>query len=243
MGRQYNGNGYELTRIAIAAWFAFYKCAIYFVSFIGPVLVIFYLRPLSPAIFLALAIVGFEVAGLIFLSLLILVKKLIVGPLTKTGSINFDARYGRMWFLASVSNTMLTESPFWSMTTGLSPLGRLLYCGMGAKISKGLLMGARSRIADPWFVEVGENVLIGAEAVILGHLGHGDEVILGRVIIGDGAIIGMRAIILPDVRIGKSARIGAGAVVVRGTIIGDGETWAGVPAQRIAAKSKAVAGV
>jgi len=68
---------------------------------------------------------------------------------------------------------------------------------MGAKIPGSVLLGARSRISDPWFLEVGENVTIGADAVILGHLGHGKEIILGRVEIGEGAIVGMRAVIFP----------------------------------------------
>jgi acetyltransferase-like isoleucine patch superfamily enzyme len=69
--------------------------------------------------------------------------------------------------------------------------------------------------------------------MILGHLGEGKEIVLGRVIIGDGAIVGLRATIFPEVRIGNNARVAAGALVLRGTVIPDGETWGGVPARKI----------
>jgi acetyltransferase-like isoleucine patch superfamily enzyme len=57
-------------------------------------------------------------------------------------------------------------------------------------------------------------------------------------VIGDGVVVGMRAVIFPDVRIGHYARVAAGAIVVRGTTIPDGETWAGVPARKISENSR-----
>lgn len=49
--------------------------------------------------------------------------------------------------------------------------------------------------------------------------------------VGDGAVIGMGALILP-VKIGKNAVVGAGSVVLQD--IPDGETWAGNPAGPLA---------
>jgi len=50
--------------------------------------------------------------------------------------------------------------------------------------------------------------------------------------IGAGAYVGAGAIVLPGVSIGAGARVGAGAVVTKD--VPDGETWVGVPAQKIA---------
>jgi len=210
-----------------------YKGLLYFLSFLGPVLVIAHFRSLPAAILLAIAIAGFGFAGFIFLSLLILTKRLLIGPVESTGHIKIHTNEGKKWFVAALSTTILVHSPFRSMTNGFSPLAQWYFRGMGAKMPNSVLLGAGSRISDPWFLEVGRNVIIGADAVILGHLGHSDGVILGRVTIGDGAVIGMRAVIFPDVCIGSYARVGAGAIVVRGTVIPNGETWAGVPARKI----------
>ena len=220
-------------RLASAAMVSAYRGLVYFLSFLGPVLVIDHFRRLPVAALLALAIAGFGFAGIVFLSLLVLTKKHFIGPVRDIECTGIHTSDGRRWFSAAMLTTILIHSPFRFMTSGLSLFAAWFYRGMGAKIPGSVLLGARSRISDPWFLEVGENVTIGADAVILGHLGHGKEIILGRVEIGEGAIVGMRAVIFPGVRIGRHARVGAGAVVTRGTIIPDGETWAGVPARKI----------
>ncbi len=225
-----------LVRFASSITLWLYTGCLYFLSFLGPALVIGHYRFLPTAVLLAFAIIGFGVAGSVFLSLLVLSKKLIIGPIENTGRANLDTKDGRRWFSAVMLTTIQINSPFGSLVTGVSFLASWYYRGMGAKMPGSVLVGARTRISDPWFLEVGENVTIGGDSFILGHLGHGEEIILGRIVIGDGAIVGGRAVILPDVRIGNDARIGAGAVVVRGTVIADGETWAGVPARKIPAK-------
>ncbi len=70
---------------------------------------------------------------------------------------------------------------------------------------------------NPTFV--GENVTIGHSAVL-----HGCTV-------GDGALVGMNAVVLDRAVIGKGALVAAGAVVTPGTHIGDGMLAAGIPAK------------
>lgn len=222
-----------LARLASVTVGSIYIVTLYFFSFLSPVLFISHFRSLHIAVLLLMSIVGFGFAGWTFLLLLILTKKILIGHIENSGRTNIQTLHGQRWFSAAMLGSVLMQSPFWPMTNGLSPLASWYYRGMGAKMPGSVLLGARSRLSDPWFVEMEEKVTIGAEAVILGHLGHGDEIILGRVVIGEGAIVGMRAVVFPDVRIGKYARVGAGAVVVRGTVIPDGEIWAGVPARKI----------
>ena len=50
---------------------------------------------------------------------------------------------------------------------------------------------------------------------------------------GDGALIGMGALILDGAVIGKHAFVGAGALVAPGKKIGEGELWVGSPARRV----------
>ena len=236
MSRRDSEDSSLVLRFAIPTLFWAYKGVLYFLSFVVQVLVIAHFRWLPPAVLLILAIIAFPIGGFIFLSLLILTKKLLIGPIEPTGRTTLYRKDGMKWFLAATSTFIVTDCLFRAMVNGLSLLAAYYYRGMGAKMPWSVTLGPRARISDPWFVEMGENVLIGTEAVILGHLSYCTEVVLGRVVIGDWSVVGMRAVIFPDVRIGSRARIGAGSIVVRGTVIGDGETWAGAPATKISAK-------
>lgn len=231
-----DGSKTNRIRFVGATLCSLYKGVLYFLSFSGPVAVIHHYRSLPVAVLLVFAIVGYGFAGVLFLALLVLTRKVLVGSISCTGSTTLDNEDAKKWFAGAMLMSILVDSPFRPMTTGLSLFASPFYRGMGAAMPYSVLLGVRSRITDPWFVELGEKVTIGGDAVILGHLGHGDQIMLGRVIIGDGSIVGAKAVVFPDVRIGRRARIGAGAVVVRGTIVGDGETWAGVPARKISTR-------
>lgn len=68
-------------------------------------------------------------------------------------------------------------------------------------------------------VEIGKNVTIGHRCVV-----HGCE-------IGDGALIGMGAVLLTGCKIGAGALVAAGAVVKEGFEVAAGRIAAGVPAK------------
>lgn len=86
-------------------------------------------------------------------------------------------------------------------------------------------------------VEVGDNCAIHARAFISHEcrIGHscfvGAGVLAGRVTMGDGAYLGINATVLPDVKIGKWATIGAGAVVLHD--VPDYAVMVGNPARQI----------
>lgn len=62
-------------------------------------------------------------------------------------------------------------------------------------------------------------------------IGHG--AIVHAATIDDGALVGMNAVVLDRAHIGKCAIVAAGAVVLEGTVVGDNELWAGVPARKM----------
>jgi serine acetyltransferase len=225
-----------LLRLAGGLAISAYEGVLYFLSFLVPVLAISHLRQLHAAVLLTLAIPGFGIAGLTFLSLLVATKKFLIGPVRPTGTETIHTNHGKKWFLAASLTMILDNSPFRSMSNGLSLIASCYYRGMGAKMPGSVLLGGRTLIFDPWFLVVGENVNIGTGAIILGHLGHGKEIVLGRVVIDDGAIVGTGAIVFPDVHIGSNARVAAGAVVLQGTNIPSDETWAGIPARKVQGK-------
>lgn len=109
----------------------------------------------------------------------------------------------------------------------------LFYRLMGAKIDRTFFLGVSADISDPWVLEVGSGVTIGAFSIISGHTVEGHTLIVKPVTIRDGATIGMRSVILPGVEIGANAIVGAGALITKDTVVPAGEIWAGVPARKI----------
>jgi len=86
----------------------------------------------------------------------------------------------------------------------------------------------------PEKVTISEGATVSTMSIILAHdearryTGRGDEIVK-ETIIGEGAFIGVRAVVLPGVTIGRRAIVAAGAVVTRDvaeeTVVG------GVPAR------------
>lgn len=111
------------------------------------------------------------------------------------------------------------------------PLMRLFYLAMGAKL--GANTYSSGTILDPCLVRVGSNCIIGQAALVVPHLLTGQRLEHHAVDVGNDVTVGARAIILCGTRIGSGAIIAAGAVVAPFSQIGDGETWAGVPARRV----------
>jgi acetyltransferase-like isoleucine patch superfamily enzyme len=214
------------------------KSAFYFISFLPLFVALHHFRSAHPSLLLVLVIASFYLAGAVFLTLLVLARRLVVGNLEGNQVISVESALGKRFFFAAMLNEMFLSSPFRSMVSGLSPLTPYYFRGMGAKMATSVFINPHTWIADPWFVEIQENATIGGDALIMGHAGDGPRITLGSVFIGEGAVIGARCVLFPNVRVGSHARVGVGAVVVGGTVIPDGETWAGIPARRISAQTE-----
>jgi acetyltransferase-like isoleucine patch superfamily enzyme len=89
-------------------------------------------------------------------------------------------------------------------------------------------------------MELGDYVGWGPGAKVLGseHTGEPRDVpiiktdlVIKRVTVGNGADIGVNAVLLPGVSVGEGAIIGAGAVVPRDTVVPPYAIYAGVPAK------------
>src|ERR1051326_5307760 len=184
-------------RLGGALAYSSFKGILYFLSFLGPVLVLDHYRRLPVAVLLAIAIVGYGVAAVTFIALLVLTKKFLIGPIEVSGRVTIHDPGVKKWFLATLLSFVLDSSPFRSTALFLSLFATWYYRGMGARMPPSTLIGGRALIREPWFLEVGENVSIGGDCLILGHRGEGKNIIIGRVIIEDGAVIGARAIIFP----------------------------------------------
>jgi len=114
----------------------------------------------------------------------------------------------------------------------------------GAKIGENcdLLCGLNGfSSSEPYLIELGNNVTLTQNVILVTHDGgsrvfrhkhpnwHPGTGKYGKIIIGDDVFIGVRTIILPDVKIGSNVVVGAGSVVTRD--LPDNVVAVGVPAK------------
>jgi serine acetyltransferase len=107
----------------------------------------------------------------------------------------------------------------------------------GAKIDKGVNISGQILDCSLTVLKAGSGV--GADAMILGHFTAGGMVKIGAVIVEENAMIGAKALVLPGVKIGAGATIGAMSLVPSGKIIPADETWVGIPARKLQKKDRA----
>jgi len=98
---------------------------------------------------------------------------------------------------------------------------------VGSSVSWGL--EATPDVFWPDLITLEADAIVGYDATILCHEFLQDEYRTGEVVVGERAMIGAGAIILPGVEIGADARIAANSLVTRD--VPPGATVAGVPAE------------
>lgn len=104
-------------------------------------------------------------------------------------------------------------------------LGRI-----GVTVGSGVSWGLESTpdVFWPELLTVEDHAIIGYDATLLCHEFLQDEYRTGPVVIGERAMIGAGAIVLPGVTVGADARVAANSLVT--TDVPPGTTVAGVPA-------------
>lgn len=103
---------------------------------------------------------------------------------------------------------------------------RLLGATVGRRVSWGL--EATPDVFWPELLTIGDDVIIGYDATLLCHEFLQDEYRTGEIVIGDRAMIGAGAIVLPGVHIGADAEVAANSLVTRD--VPPDTTVGGVPA-------------
>lgn len=105
-----------------------------------------------------------------------------------------------------------------------SPLNILFFRMMGMKIGKNVIINT-SNISDPCLIKIGDYVTIGGSVYMMAHYGMKGFLIIDKLVIEDKAMIGLCAKILGGVRIGQKAVVGPNATVLPKTIIKDEEKY------------------
>jgi acetyltransferase-like isoleucine patch superfamily enzyme len=111
------------------------------------------------------------------------------------------------------------------------PLMRLVYQALGTRMGQNTY--SAGTILDPPLTSFGANCIVGHDAALFSHAIEGHRFALSRIRVGDNVTIGAMAVIMAGVRIGDGAIVSAGSVVLKDTQIGPGEIWGGVPARRL----------
>ncbi|WP_254768110.1 acyltransferase [Salinilacihabitans rarus] len=110
-------------------------------------------------------------------------------------------------------------------------LKRWLMRRLGMTVGEGVSWGleATPDVFWPDLITVRDHAIVGYDATILCHEFLQDEYRTGEVVIGERAMIGAGAILLPGVEVGEGASVAANSLVTRD--VPPGETVAGVPAR------------
>lgn len=104
---------------------------------------------------------------------------------------------------------------------------------LGADVGEGVAFAltATPDVFWPELLVVGDDAIVGYDATLLCHEYLQDELRTGEVRIGDRAMVGAGAIVLPGVRIGADAQVAANSLVAAD--VPPGATVAGVPAEPV----------
>ena len=104
---------------------------------------------------------------------------------------------------------------------------------IGVDVGTGVSWGLESTpdVFWPELITVGDDAIIGYDATLLCHEFLQEEYRTGEVHVGERAMIGAGAVVLPGVEIGDGAQVAANSLVAED--VPPGETWAGVPAEPV----------
>ncbi|HYR05068.1 MAG TPA: DapH/DapD/GlmU-related protein, partial [Gallionella sp.] len=91
------------------------------------------------------------------------------------------------------------------------PLMRLVYLALGARLGSNTY--SSGIILDPPFIEIGSDSIIGQYALLVPHVIEGRRLAHHRIRIGNNVTIGAHAVVLSGVSIGNNAIVATGAVV------------------------------
>ncbi|MEM4734604.1 MAG: DapH/DapD/GlmU-related protein [Candidatus Thorarchaeota archaeon] len=94
----------------------------------------------------------------------------------------------------------------------------------GAKIGKNTIVG-NGRLFNPERTIIGENCFFGYNAILSGHVYEGDRLYLRTVRLGNNVTVGANAVVLPGADIGDNVIIAANSTVPKDRVIPPNSIW------------------
>ena len=169
---------------------------------------------------------GFGFIGFIFTLIFIV-------PLVNLPFIPFVKAYRGAWFsIESIpwyyhnALTYLVRYTILDFITP-SPLNVLFFKMMGMKVGKNVMINT-SNVSDPCLIVLEDYVTIGGYVFMMAHYGMKGFLIIDKLVIKKGAMIGLAAKLLGGVVIGEKAVVAPNIAVFPKTIVKPGEKY-GVP--------------
>jgi acetyltransferase-like isoleucine patch superfamily enzyme len=114
----------------------------------------------------------------------------------------------------------------------LTPFANLLLRLLGAKLGKNVQINSKF-VYDATLLEIGDNTVVGGDAIIIGHVVERGRLKLRKVKIGNNVTLGSHCTVMPGCEIGDNAIIGAGAVLLKNTKVEPRAVYFGVPAESV----------
>ncbi len=172
---------------------------------------------------------GFFLFGLTLAAETVLVR-LLFNLRLKEGEYDFFSVQGVKW--AFVNAMMLILNLTFMDFMRLTPLLPLYYRLMGAKIGKRVQINTKG-LADVSLLEIGDDSVIGGDAVLIGHLAEHGKLKLKKTTIGKNVTIGLGVVIMPGALIGDRALIAARSVLPKNSQVPGNTLFAGTPAKYV----------
>jgi acetyltransferase-like isoleucine patch superfamily enzyme len=108
----------------------------------------------------------------------------------------------------------------------------------------GMRIGARVQIntaviGDSNLIEIGDDSVIGGDVTLVAHVAEHGQLVTAPVKIGRRVTLGLMSVIMPGTEIGDGAMIATNAILPKGSKVGPGEIWAGIPARKVGERRRA----
>lgn len=121
-----------------------------------------------------------------------------------------------------LAGSLFRGSPIWTMYLRLN----------GARFGRRVYVNTLF-ISDHNLLEFGDDVVIGSEVHVSGHIVEAGILKTGSVRLGHNVTIGLGTVVDIDVVVGASCQVGALSLVPKHTVLDGGAVYAGIPARRI----------
>jgi acetyltransferase-like isoleucine patch superfamily enzyme len=137
------------------------------------------------------------------------------------------------WILRSLLRRVLFIEPLRTVLFNVNVLRFLALRALGARVAFTANASNDVDLLDPSLLEVGPGATLGSRCLISCHYVHEGNLVLGRIRVGPGALVGAQAILAPGVTLGAGvelqvrAQLGPDVIVEEGAVIGAGASLEG----------------
>ena len=181
------------------------------------------------------AALGYFIYGLMLIAVVPLARWVTFAIGTPLGKYPYASFRGYQW--ASYNALILIVRYSFVNWIRATPFIVLFYRLMGMKAGARVQINT-SVVADCNLLEIGDDTVIGGDVTLIGHAVEGAYLVAAPVKIGKQVTVGLMSVVMPGCTIGDRAILAANAVLKKGTEVGAGEIWGGVPARKIGVRGE-----